>query len=241
MNVKVKRKDKTQSGLPIIFVIVFFGVFSIPIIFAFAKSIIEDFSFKNFVMTFSQFGMPLLFAIVFGTVDLYIISFLVRKPRKYIAILEFKETEQYMGQTITNMSFRITQKAKNDVNPYEIYRCYSNGENDLEINKEYIIDIKEAYYKIKTVNEIDNYAEKERIIQKNENNNDGKNGFRIPLLALLFVFGVPIIILIWKLVFDIRDKLPSNVFGDIVALIIFIAIFSFILYITRSVVDEKDE
>ena len=141
---KVYTQDgESQSmfgGLLVTFV---FFVYSLYIFISFIQS-------KNIAETLADLGVGLVFALIFFVIATYFIILLLKKPKSFTAELVKKEIQVYKGKIITYMEF-VTFEAENKIGMH--YFCYTYGENNLILNKKYLIKVKEFNWNIKRVEE----------------------------------------------------------------------------------------
>lgn len=150
MRVHVKKEDK-YSVFPLVFMAVFF-----TIIFSIAFTIIY-LSGKPFNEKMASLGILLLFSGLLIFMDILLICSFIKKPKGYIAKLISKKTENYNGQQITYMEFNVTTDPKQQVRMQTKYKCYTIGDNNLNVDDYYILVIKEINWNPKYVEEINNY------------------------------------------------------------------------------------
>lgn len=188
MRVYVKKEDRNPM-FPGIIVMTIFLSFSIGMFIAFIQS---D---KPFIETLASAGSLLLFAIIFFAFGIYFAHALIKKPKAFLGQLVSKKSEIYKGKNITSMVFRIRagKEQKEECDEVE-YQCYTKGENNLILEKEYVLKIKEFNWEIKYV--------KEMIDEKNEVVRSLPEVTLYPvLLAILFFFGGMVFLCILGLIF----------------------------------------
>lgn len=144
--------------------------------------LVPCFSYDSFMEAVWHDGMGMLFGLVFFAFGLFSLYTLIKRPKRYSAILIKKSVEDYCGSQITYMTFYASKVKEGieDMIPTK-YNCYTYGNNDLVENGKYILKIKEFNWKVKAVEE-DNDLE----------NNVAKipNMTLTPVfIALLLIFG----------------------------------------------------
>lgn len=173
LKLKVKKEDY-QSILPALFVMLGFGAFSIPVLYMFFSKLFTDLSLDNFMYTFEEYGIMVLFSLVFFSFDVYFVYLLFKRPKKYLATLT--SIHQSASQNITSMTF-ITKGHK------ERYKCYADGIYNLEKGQEYVILIKEFNHHIRYVEDVS--------INQKENVSEEGIGITIKpiIFGITFIFG----------------------------------------------------
>lgn len=150
MKVYVKKEDK-NTIIPGIIVAIVFLSFSIGIFIAYFKS------GKSFAEALVSFGITFFVAIIFFVFGVFFIYFLFKRSKGYKAKLVNKKIETYNGKQITYMEFN-TEKEREQEEDFisSDYRCYTVGENNLIVGKDYLLRIKEFNWEPKFVDLINN-------------------------------------------------------------------------------------
>lgn len=148
MRVYVKKKDK-KSMIPGLIVTIIFTVFPICVLIGLINSK------KELIDALIEYGSVIVFAIIFLGFGLFFVYSLIKSPKGYKATLVTKKSQTYNGKQITYMKFS-TQKEKEQDDDFisTNYYCYTFGENDLIINKNYSLKIKEYNWEPKYVEEL---------------------------------------------------------------------------------------
>ena len=190
MRVRVKKGDCEPAIAGIIVTIVFLS-------FA-AFTFLSFLSANSFMEFFEQFGVGIVFALVFFCFGILFLFYMIKPCKKYKGKLTYKKFEDYKGKNILVMKFKVLG---NDVSVYQEYSCYTTKENDLVLGRHYEIFVKEFNWKIKRVgNEI-----KEEITEDAESNieinstNATDIGFNTVLAAVVMIFSSFIFISIYGL------------------------------------------
>lgn len=145
MKVYVRREDK-QIIFPAYFVTAFFLGFSICIF------------YSAFTMNFIEFlkkgGMDFVIALVFFFFGMILLFYILKPRKKKIAKLIEKKLIGYNNKEVQLMRFKVI--GKYNIGARE-YVCFTYKTNDLVVDKNYFIYVKESCDRIKKVgNEISN-------------------------------------------------------------------------------------
>lgn len=153
MKVYVKKEDKNPMFPGIIATV-------LSLAFAIVTFISRNTSGKTLSELFSEFGLEFLFALMSLVIGICCFYALVKHPKNYKAKLVNKNIEIYKNQQITYMEFSTMKKIEQeeDLIPKN-YMCYTIGENNLIIGKDYALGIKEFNWEPKYVTEINNLCE----------------------------------------------------------------------------------
>lgn len=169
VRVYVKKEEKNAIIEGIVITIGFLAV-SIYIFINFFKS------GKTLIDALASFGTLLLFAIIFFAFSIYFIYFLIKRPRGFKAKLIDKKIENYNGQQITYMKFRVQKEREQAIDFIRSeYNCYTIGENNLIVENEYVLRIKEWNWEPKYVEEL-------------ESNTSNKVASKVPNMTMSPVF-----------------------------------------------------
>lgn len=150
MRVYVKKENKNTMIPGIIVTIVFLLVSSWVFI-----TVIK--SEKSFIEILENFGIELIFSIIFFGIGTCFVYFLFKTPKKYKVKLVNKKIETYNGEQITYMEFmefELPKAQKGNSNCYS-YSCYTKGENDLIVGNDYVLRIKQFNWEPKFVEKLD--------------------------------------------------------------------------------------
>lgn len=153
--------------------LVFGIVFTLLFLFVSIYLLYPYFASECFLDAFSQDGTKFVFGIFFSFFDLIFLIYLFKPPKKYIAVLISKSMGDYHGMIVCDMVFEVTKKKKRsyDLIPAR-FSCFTYEDNDLVINQQYTIYVKEFNWVIKKVEPF-----------------DGKI-FKVPVSANIFVLCV---------------------------------------------------
>ncbi len=178
MKVYVKKKDR-QSMLPGIIIITIFLAFSIGVF-------VSAFNYEGSFLEFLEGGAVLiLFAIIFFAFGIFFLYMLIKPSKGYRVKLVSKETENYRGKEITYMKFNV--KKNPDEEPIKSsYNCYTIGENNLIVEKDYILKIKEFNWQPKYIEDINEYYERTKTEAPTKL---PEMNISPVLLAIRFIFG----------------------------------------------------
>ena len=165
MKVYVKDKDKNPI-IPSIIITIVMLTFSIGIFIFFIASKMPILDILD------SLGSLIVLAILFFILGVILIFILLKKPKGYIVKLVNKKIEMYNGMQITYMEFNtedheeITEDEEETLEDDEEvledeeevsnadYLCYTIGENNLFIGKDYLLKIKEFNWEPKYIEEI---------------------------------------------------------------------------------------
>lgn len=130
---------------PIIGILILFLTFSVG-------SFVYIFCNSNPIDRLSKSLDLFIFAVFFFCFSIYAIVLLLKKSKRYSAMLLSKEIENYDGNKIWSMTFRVYKKAKkeNDMVSSE-YRCFTYSDNPFVVNQRYDIFLKEVNWVITRV------------------------------------------------------------------------------------------
>ena len=145
MRVYMKKEDKNTNLTVFILTIIFLS-FSVSLL---IYLIVNK---KSFIDALKLYGSVLIFVIIFLSFSIYFIYYLIKRPKSYKAKLIKKSSEIYNGKLITYMKF-IVPKAGEKEDFFE-FECYTIGENNLILDKEYSLKIKELNWEPKCVEEL---------------------------------------------------------------------------------------
>lgn len=136
MKVYVKKGDYSFI-LSIVLGIVFIG-FAIGILLLFTKSE------RPFNELFAEFGIAIPFAFIFFIIGICIFVILFKPAKEYKLRLISKKEQAYNGMIITYMVFSGDKEKEvfDDLIDTD-YKCYTIGQNDLVVNDDYSVKIKE--------------------------------------------------------------------------------------------------
>lgn len=165
MKVYVKKEDKNTT-IPGIIVMIIFLLFSVATFTAIIFLLKDG---KSFVDILASSGSIIIFALIFFGFSMFFIYSLVKRPKGYKVKLVNKKVQKYKGNQITYMEFR-TQKEneKDDDFISSKYKCYTIGDNNLIVDNDYSLKIKEFNWEPKCVEEIsDSYVNrKNKVTEK---------------------------------------------------------------------------
>ena len=213
MEVYVKKKDKnTDSVIGLTIVII---MFSIPFIATIISIMSSDDPLKIIIKRLSTIQVTaLLFAVA-----VFMLYGLLARPKFYKAKLISKTTEIYKGEKITNMKFEIPQ----DCLTKTIIKCYTIGDNDLVVEKNYALGIKTVNLAAKYIEEIDKC--REEIITKASKANKVP-----PLWPVFFLFKIMAVFVVFDAILGII-LYPEH----ITLYILFVIVSGIVLYSLRSI------
>ena len=153
MRVYVKEENKQSIMIRIFTIIVFLAV-PIGMFMPFFKNgqpVID--SIKN---ALDSLKILALFLLLFLLVGLYCLYILIKPPKGYKVKLIEKDFRTYNGESITSMKFHAEKEDARVVD----FECYTIGENNLFVGRDYILKIKEFNWTPKYVEEVYDYDEK---------------------------------------------------------------------------------
>lgn len=210
MRVYVKKRDKNPFLMIIILGIIFTG-FGVITYIVFTKSE------RPFIEVFSDYGIMLPFGFIFFIIGIYIIANLFKPAKKYKLRLISKKQQVYKGKIITYMGFSgdKEKEVSNDLVDAD-YKCFTIGENNLKVDNDYSVKIKEFNWCPKSVEELDHYK-----------NDDSKKYIprSLPLITISIVFcGVIILLCIIGMILYPKYILEYVIWGIINSLILYIII-----------------
>ena len=140
MNVYIKKEDKRKGPHIGIFITFAFVVISVYIAVMAFKSV-EQMNESN-----EPIMLIILCAIWLYGLSIDILSMglgmmitILKKPKKYKAVLLKKEEEIYNGKQISYMTFALKNKSELQGIPNHFF-CYTIGENDFEVDSFYTIN-----------------------------------------------------------------------------------------------------
>lgn len=175
------------------------------------------------------------FSIVFFLLSLVMIYSLLKRPRLYRAKLISKKTELIDGKNKTVLIFKITGKLKDkdlssDKTVINTVKCYTMEENNLIINNNYILKIKELGWK-----PLNLYEDKNKINEENlANNKVAPKSFMIVFACLLIVIICPILIGIYRVL-----KSPQDIYKYIPSFILLLTLAYLVVVYAKEWKDES--
>lgn len=157
MKVYLKKEDKNSMIPGIIVMIIFIAIFTGVTI-----SILNEQT--DFVHILLKYNVLLIFALIFGGFGIFFLIFLIKRPKRYLAKLVAKKLEKYKDLEITYMKFTVKGNTPDDISEY---KCYTIGENDLQIGNEFVLKIKQFNWEPKYVEKQgNNFKVKETLPKK---------------------------------------------------------------------------
>lgn len=217
MRIKVKQKKGTYTSMvPGLLATTFFFIIGGGMFFGSLYELFIDFTFDNFIVVFSEGGIVTLFGLAFFLLSLYLLSFLFRGAKIYVAILKKIDIEDKNGKTIYNYEFKL--KGNND-SVYNTYKCYTEEDYHLEIGKTYGLRIKQFNWKVKAIEEID----EGKIDYNKKVKSSDMTGIDIVCYVFFLIFGGGIVFILIKMVYDFVNG-NHEFFNNIIG-IIFCSIF----------------
>ena len=162
MKVYVKKEDNINPisigiTITIVFLSISVGIFVAAIM-----------SGKSFYDVLLSYGVALIFATIFLGFGMYFVYILIKRPKAYKVKLINKKLEIYNGKQITYMEFITLKESKQKDSISSKYMCYTIGENNLIVDNEYALRVKEFNWQPKFVEEINDSYEntKNKAINK---------------------------------------------------------------------------
>ena len=232
MKVYVKDKDKNPI-IPSIIITIVMLTFSIGVFIFFiaSKMPISD--------ILDSFGFLIVLAVIFFVLGVILIYILLKKPKGYIVKLVNKKIEMYNGMQITYMEFNtedheeITEDEEETLEDEEEvledeeeisnadYLCYTIGENNLFIGKDYLLKIKEFNWEPKYIEEI-NYSYEQKKIKVNSKASNNSTSLIFHLIEL--IFGVLLLMCIVGIIMYPEDTYTYSIAATIFAFVLFATI-----------------
>lgn len=157
MKVYVK-KDRKKNVLLGVIVMSLFIIIPIAVI---LRVLLDN---GTFLDKLANWFIPVTWSLVLFYFGASLFYGFIKKPAYFGAVLISKSVEFYNGQKITNMTFKVNKpNRKEDDLGYSHFSCYTIGENDLVLEKKYLLYIKEFSWKVRRVEEClaNEYREKE--------------------------------------------------------------------------------
>ena len=101
--------------------------------------------YSNPIQAINQYGVLMLFSMVFFAFGLACLFFFFKPPKSYRAYLASITSKHYHGRLITEFEFQIPDAIDEETESAEFstYRCYIFGRTHLHKSNEYILNIKE--------------------------------------------------------------------------------------------------
>ncbi len=195
MKIKVKQKKGTYTSMvPGLIATSLFFLIGGGMLFGSLFELFKDFTFDNFIIVFSEGGIVPFFGLAFFLISLYLLFFLFKGPKLYVAVLKNINIGDNKGKATYNYEFEL--KGKND-SVYKTYKCYTDEDYYLKIDNTYGLRIKEFNWKVKTIEEID---EKTEVV----NNEKGTEtaGLSVVCYVFFLIFGGELAFIIIKIIYD---------------------------------------
>ena len=146
MKVYVKKEDKNTMIPGIIVMVIFLAIFIGVLISAFKEH-------AKLIDILLKYNVLLVFALIFGLFGIYFLIHLIKRPKRYLAKLVDKKLEKYNDLEITYMKFHTRGSTPDDVSEY---KCFTIGDNDLQIGNEFVLRIKEFNWEPKYIDKENN-------------------------------------------------------------------------------------
>ena len=151
---KKKKKGDYQSLIPVLIITFLFLFVSIYLLYPYFVS-------ESFLDTFFQNGVTLVFGVFFLFFAVLFLIYLFKPPKKYTAVLISKNMGYYRGEAVYDMVFEALKQKKRsgDLVPRK-FSCFTYEDNDLVVNQQYTIYVKEVNWIIKKVEPFDGKVSK---------------------------------------------------------------------------------
>lgn len=225
LKVKVRRQDR-QTIIPTIIVMIIFSLIGVFCVHGIIESFIP-FDIDYFFKIVSKAGLGFMILFCLGMVGFYLVYLFFKFPRKYLGTLIKKENITYKGKNVWNMEFSVKGEKNYSLN----MSCYTEKENEFDIDKEYILEIKEFRTVIKSIS---NYTGKEKF-------NYLKGPTLMPVfLMFFFSFGFGTVFLLLKILYDLKNG--NNYLINLIPLGLCAVVFRFTyeLYLVCNNDDNKE-
>lgn len=214
-------KNDRQSPIPgFVITLIFLGI-SIGIFVAFFKKLDGNYTVDGFFKVFSDFGMAVLFALVFFGFSLYFIWQMFASPKRYVGVLKSKQEKFEKNNPVTELIFEVQPEGKSLQAVRTGYKCYIKNKSDFQEGEKYILGIKTFNWCIKYV-EDHQYDESSAQIKMD-------NASMLPVfMGILFIFGGGAAFLAAKIFYDInRGNNPApNFLPLIILLAVCVSVFA---------------